>query len=150
MPQSFTCLHYHIVFSTKNREPWIDDAWRDRLYAYMGGVLRAGGGVLLAAGGMPDHVHLLCEIDKTVAIADAVRDIKANASRWVHETIADAESFAWQNGYAAFTVSHSGRDAVRTYLAHQAEHHRTMTFREELVALLQRHGVEYDERYIWT
>ncbi|HWC88401.1 MAG TPA: IS200/IS605 family transposase [Pirellulales bacterium] len=146
---SFTCLHYHLVFSTKQRQPFIDEAWQQRLFDYIGGILRQQGGVLLAAGGMPDHVHLLATISKSVAIADGLRDIKTNSSKWVHEVIPSQAGFAWQSGYGAFTVSYSALDSVRQYLASQKEHHRVRTFQEEFLELLRRHEIEFDERYLW-
>jgi REP element-mobilizing transposase RayT len=149
MPQSFTSLHYHLIFSTKAREPFIDAALRPRLYEYIGGILRAHDSVLLAAGGMPDHVHLLVSLGKERAIAEILRIIKANSSRWVHETFLDRQAFAWQTGYAAFTVSLANLDSVKAYLAGQEEHHRKRTFKEELIAFLRRHRIEYDERYLW-
>lgn len=149
MPQSFACLHYHIVFSTKNRRPLIDDDLKQRLYDYVGGILRRHEGILLAAGGTADHVHLLAGIHRTVAVADAVRTIKGNASKWVHETFPDRRAFGWQDGYGAFTVSWSNIDAIKAYLARQEEHHRKRSFEEEFVELLERHGVAYDERYLW-
>jgi REP-associated tyrosine transposase len=127
---SFTCLNYHLVFSTKHREPLIDRAWQQRLFDYIGGIIRQQGGVLLAAGGMPDHVHLLAAISKSVAIADALRDMKANSSKWVHEEIPGQAGFAWQAGHGAFTVSCSALDSVRRYLAGQQENHRLRTFQE--------------------
>lgn len=149
MPSSYTCLRYHLIWSTKHRSPLIVDEFRDRLFEYIGGILRGHGGKLLAAGGMPDHVHLLADVSKQQAIADAVRDIKANSSGWIHETFPQHRSFAWQTGYGAFTVSYSGVKAVKTYIANQAEHHRVRTFQEEFVEFLRRHEVEYDERYLW-
>jgi putative transposase len=146
---SFTCLNYHLVFSTKHREPLIGTAWQQRLFDYIGGIIRQQGGVLLAAGGMPDHVHLLAAISKSVAITDALRDMKANSSKWVHEEIPGHAGFAWQAGYGAFTVSYSALDSVRRYLADQQEHHRVRTFQEEFVALLRRHEIEFEERYVW-
>ena len=146
---TFTCLHYHLVFSTKHRQPSLADSWRPRLFDYVGGILRQQNGVLLAADGMPDHVHLLAAIHKSVAVADAVRDIKANSSKWVHEKIPHQNGFAWQAGYGAFTVSYSGLDTVRRYLADQQVHHRTRTFQEEFLELLRRHEIEFDERYVW-
>lgn len=146
---SFTCLNYHLVFSTKHRQPLIDDAWQQRLFDYIGGIMRSQGGVLLAAGGMPDHVHLLAAISKSVAITDAIRDIKTNSSKWVHETIFNQSDFAWQAGYGAFTASFSGLDPLRSYLREQKEHHRIRTFQEEFLELLRRHEIEFDERYIW-
>ena len=149
MSSSFTCLRYHLVFSTKNRQPRIDDTWQKRLFDYMGGILRAQQGVLVAAGGMPDHVHLLAAINKNMALADSLRDIKTNSSKWIHEEIPRQSDFAWQAGYAAFTVSCSATEAVERYLEGQAEHHRVRTFKEEFLELLRRHEIEFDERYVW-
>ena len=149
MPQSFTSLHYHIIFSTKARSPFLTGDLPPRLFEYVGGILRAQGSALLAAGGMPDHVHLLAGLSKELAVAEAVRLIKANSSKWVHETLADRFGFAWQAGYGAFTVSYSNLGKVKQYIAGQVEHHRTRTFQEEFVAFLKRHHIEYDERYLW-
>ena len=149
MPQSFTSLHVHVVFSTKNRAPLITPDLQPRLYEYLGGILRSQGCRLLAAGGTPDHVHLLVSLSKQMSVSEAVRLIKSNASKWVHETFPERRDFAWQAGYGAFTVSFSNLERVKHYLAHQAEHHRTRTFQEEFVALLRRHRIEFDERYLW-
>ena len=149
MPSSYTCLRYHLIWSTKHRQPLISEDIRDRLFQYIGGIIRDDGGKLLAAGGMPDHVHLLADIGKQQSVVDAVRDIKANSSGWIHKTFPQYQSFAWQTGYGAFTVSYSSVEAVKNYIANQAEHHRQRTFQEEFVEFLQRHGIEYDERYLW-
>lgn len=148
MSSTHLSLHYHLVFSTKNRIPHIADVWRGRLHAYLGGVVRNVEGVPEAIGGMADHVHLLVGLRATARLADVVRDVKAISSRWVHEEIGNRE-FSWQEGYGAFTVSTSQRDLVREYIAKQEEHHRKRTFQEEYVELLKRCGVEYDERYLW-
>jgi REP element-mobilizing transposase RayT len=149
MPSSYTCLRYHLIWSTKHREPLIVDEFRDRLFEYIGGILRGHRGKLLAAGGMPDHVHLLADVSKQQAIADAVRDIKANSSGWIHETFPHHRSFAWQTGYGAFTVSYSNVETVKRYIANQAEHHRVRSFQEEFVEFLRKHEVEYEEKYLW-
>ena len=149
MPSSYTCLRYHLVWSTIHRQPLISEDIRDRLFQYIGGIIRDDGGKLLAAGGMPDHVHLLADIGKQQSVVDAVRDIKANSSGWIHKTFPQFQSFAWQTGYGAFTVSYSSVEAVKNYIANQAEHHRKRTFQEEFVEFLQRHGIEYDDRYLW-
>jgi REP element-mobilizing transposase RayT len=149
MPQSYACLHYHLVFGTKNREPFLSVELRPRLFEYIGGILRAHGDCLVAAGGMEDHVHLLAGLSRETAVAEALRLLKANSSKWIHETGAGASAFAWQTGYAAFTVSLSQMGAVKTYLACQEEHHRTQTFRDEYRALLRRHGIAFDEQYLW-
>ena len=149
MPSSYTCLRYHLIWSTKHRQPLISEDIRDRLFQYIGGIIRDDGGKLLAAGGMPDHVHLLADIGKQQSVVEAVRDIKANSSGWIHKTFPQYQSFAWQTGYGAFTVSYSSVEAVKNYIANQAEHHRKRTFQEEFVEFLQRHGIEYDDRYLW-
>lgn len=149
MPQSYTCLNYHLVFSTKSRVTQIEPDWQARLYKYIGGVLRAHGGCLLSAGGMPDHIHLLASISKEQAIADALRIIKSNSSGWIHDTLPGQKEFAWQTGYAAFAVSYSNLEKVRKYVLKQKEHHRKKTFKEEFVALLEKHEIDYDKRYLW-
>jgi putative transposase len=116
MPQSFTCLHFHLIFSTKNRMPLIGADVESRLYEYIGGVLRTNDGRLIAAGGMPDHVHLLASLSKEMAIAEAVRFVKSNSSKWIHETFPNMSTFAWQTGYAAFAVSFSNIDSVKEYI----------------------------------
>lgn len=148
MPSTHLSLHYHVVFSTKNRERIIAAAWRDRLHAYLGGIVRNVKGIPEAIGGIDDHVHLLIGLPATVCLADVVRDVKAVSSRWVHDEIAE-KSFAWQEGYGAFTVSASQCETVREYIARQEEHHQKRSFQDEYLGLLQRCGVEYDERYLW-
>ena len=150
MPQSYTCLHFHFIFSTKNREKSITPDIRPRLHEYLGGIFRAQGGSLIAAGGIPDHVHLLASLNKQVAVSAALRDLKANSSGWMHQTFPGQGSFAWQTGYAAFAVSYSNLAAVKAYIQGQEEHHRKVSFKEELILFLKRHGIEYDERYLWT
>jgi len=149
MPQSFASLHVHIVFSTKSRAPLIASDLAPRLYEYLGGILRAHGSVLVAAGGMPDHVHLLCSFGREISVAEALRVIKANSSRWIHETFPNQRGFAWQAGYGAFAVSYSNLPTVKRYLAQQAEHHRVRTFQEEFLALLRRHNLRFDESHLW-
>ena len=148
MPSTHLSLHFHVVFSTKNREPRISTEWRDRLHAYLGGVARTSGAIPEAIGGVADHVHLLLGLPATARLADVVRDIKAVSSKWMHEEACD-RAFAWQEGYGAFTVSPSHREIVRNYIARQEEHHRKRTFQEEYLELLQRCGVDSDERYLW-
>jgi len=148
MPQSFASLHVHIIFSTKSRAPLISGDLAPRLYEYIGGIVRARGSVLVAAGGMADHVHLLCSLGRQISVAEALRDIKANSSKWIHETLPNHRGFAWQAGYGAFAVSFSNVPGVTRYIANQAEHHRTRTFQEELITLLRRHNLEFDESHL--
>jgi putative transposase len=149
MPQSFTCLHYHVVFSTKHREPTITPALRPRLYDYLGGIVRGEGGVLLAVGGVADHVHLLVRLAQQPSVADVVRAIKANSSKWVRDTFPVVVWGGWQTGYGAFSVSFSQLGGVKTYLVNQEEHHRTVTFQDEFRLFLLCHGMEFEERYLW-
>jgi REP-associated tyrosine transposase len=141
-------MYAHVIFSTKNRAPQITDEIRPRLYPYIGGILRGETGCLLAIGGMPDHVHLLISLGRTISMADLVRLIKSNSSRWVHDTFADHE-FAWQSGYGAFSVSKSQLPIVHRYVDTQAEHHRTMSYQDEFREFLRNHEIEWDERYVW-
>ena len=148
MPSTHLSLHFHIVFSTKDRHPFIVDEWRSRLHEYLGGLIRAADGIPEAIGGTADHVHLLVGLRATHALASFVQDIKQTSSRWVHETIG-VKNFRWQPGYGAFTVSVSNCDGVKEYIFKQAEHHRAKTFCDEYVSFLQKHGVEFDEKYLW-
>lgn len=148
MSSTHLSLHYHVIFSTRNRVPVIAPAWGERLHACVGGVVRNVEGVPEAIGGVADHVHLLIGLRATACLANVVRDVKAVSSRWVHEELRD-RTFAWQEGYGAFTVSPSQREAMRLYVTGQEEHHRKKTFQEEYVELLRLSGVTYDERYLW-
>ena len=147
MPSTYLSLHYHIVFGTKKRELLIASAWRTRLHEYLGGTIRGLGGFPEGIGGTVDHVHLLVSLKATHTLADVMRELKKASSVWVHDTLGD-KSFAWQEGYAAFTVSASSLDAVRKYIANQEQHHRVKSFREELLEMLEKAGVEYNPDYL--
>lgn len=149
MPSTLTSLLYHVVFSTKLRQPLIEPRWRDDLYAVIGGIVRAEGGVLLAAGGTADHVHLLLSLSPTCCLSDAMRAVKSRSSRWARLRRQAAGRFQWQGGYGAFTVSKSHLSPVRDYIQRQDQHHRRVSFQEELIRLLERQGIEYDARYLW-
>ncbi|HEX8915745.1 MAG TPA: transposase [Humisphaera sp.] len=149
MPQSFTSLLYHVIFSTKNREPLIDADLKPRLHDYLGGIINEAKGQTVLVGGVADHVHVLAYLPKNLSVPDALRLIKANSSGWVHRTFPARQSFAWQAGYAAFTASLSVMEDVRAYIADQEEHHRTVSFQDEYRAFLRRHGLSWDERYVW-
>jgi len=148
MPSTHLSLHVHVVFSTKNREPFIASEWRDRLHAFLGGAIRAAQCIPESVGGTSDHVHVLIGVRATHRLADVMRDIKQASSKWVHQTIR-LKSFAWQDGYGAFTVSTSQLATVTDYIEHQIEHHRKRTFQAEYIELLKRNNVEYDEKYLW-
>jgi putative transposase len=147
MPQSYARFLYHVVFSTKHREPWIDPSWRSELHAYIGGVVRNRKGDLLAVGGIPDHIHLLMRLAADRSISDVVRDIKSNSCAWLHDR--KVLPFAWQDGYGAFTLSPSAIPGVTAYINNQVEHHANQTFRDEFLWLLTAAEIEHDPKCIW-
>lgn len=148
MSQSYTNLLYHIVFSTKERQPLIKPAYQARLYDYIGGIIRGQGGISLGINGIEDHIHVLAKLRPDKALSDVLRDLKSNASGWMHEIFPEVKDFAWQNGYGAFTVSVSQVAKVQDYIARQAEHHQSRSFKTEFVKLLRANGIEFDERYL--
>lgn len=147
MSSTFISLNYHIVFSTKHRKPMILAEWRDRLHEYLGGTVNGLGGFSQGVGGTEDHVHLLVGLKSTHCLADFMRELKKASSKWVHDEIG-MHQLAWQEGYGAFTVSPNARDGVKQYIANQEEHHRKKTFREELIELLEKAGVDYEEKWL--
>jgi len=144
---TFLSLHYHIVFSTKNRAPFIKVSGIERLHEYIGGTVAGLGGFPQKTGGVADHVHLLIGLKATHCLADFMRELKKSATGWVHDQIGE-DQFAWQEGYAAFTVSPTARGAVKQYIIGQAEHHRIKPFREELIEMLRRAEIEFEERFL--
>jgi putative transposase len=148
MPSTHLSLHFHIVFSTKERRAFIDASWSGRLHAYLGGAVRTSGAVPEAVGGTADHVHLLMGLRATHRLADVVRDIKTASSEWVHHEVKQWV-FSWQEGYGAFTVSASQLGLLSRYIANQPEHHRKKSFQEEYREMLVKSGVVFDERYLW-
>lgn len=146
MPSTHTSLHYHLIFSTKHREPTLSREWRDELHSYLGGIVRGLNAHPEGVGGVADHVHLLVSLKPTTCLSDFMRELKKSSSSWVRESKSPA--FLWQEGYAAFTVSASAREAVRTYIARQEAHHRLKSFREELIGFLEKSGTSYDPRYL--
>lgn len=149
MSRTYTHLLTHVVFSTKNREPLIEPDLKSELHAYLGGLTRSLKGKAYAINGMPDHVHILMSLPPVVSISEALRFIKANSSGWVHDKWAQRSSFAWQLGYGAFSVSKSNVHSVVTYIQNQEQHHQKIGFKEEYLYLLDKHEIEYDERYVW-
>ena len=147
MPSTHTTLHFHVVFSTKNREPWLVPGNRGRVHEYLGGVVRGIGGVALAVGGVSDHVHVFMSLDSTHRLSDVMRELKSESSAWIKAEFG-LSGVAWQ-GYGAFSVSPPDVEMVRSYVLGQKEHHRTKTFQEEYLAMLKRAELEFDERYLW-
>jgi REP element-mobilizing transposase RayT len=150
MPHSYSNLLTHIVYSTKNRKPFIDAALEARLFPYFGGIVRQLGGKLYLVNGVEDHVHLLAELPPTIAVAEAIGKIKGSSTYWIHQSFPERPDFAWQRGYAAFSVSKSKIAAVARYIGGQKEHHREQSFQDEFLELLRRHGVAISEKYLWT
>ena len=149
MSHTYARLLCHGVFSTEGRRPFIRAEWRDRLYGYLSGILTNHQGRLIRAGGTADHVHVLMELRPSICVADAMRLLKANSSKWMHETFSGTQGLGWQTGYGAFSVSPSNADAVVAYIDRQEEHHRNSTFQEEFRSLLRKHQIEFDEATVW-
>jgi putative transposase len=139
---SFASCLIHCVWSTKNREPCLTPDLRRRLWQYLGGIAKQNQMKALAISGAADHVHILLSLSATLSIAKAVQLLKGNSSKWIRETFPTMRSFAWQEGYGAFSVGISGVDATVTYINNQTEHHRMRSFREEFIAMLQKHHFE--------
>lgn len=144
---TYTSFSYHFIFSTKYREPMIEQPWRKRLYDYFGGCVRGLGGVLLDINGTADHVHMLTGLRATHCVADFLREVKKGTQSWIGRTIG-MPAFKWQEGYAGFSVSGRECDELRRYIDAQEEHHRVKTFREEYEEFLRAYGIEFDERYL--
>lgn len=149
MPSSYISLWYHIVFSTKGRMPVLDAVLRERLFPYFGGIVRSERGLLKAVGGTFDHVHLLLSLPQDRSVMDIARVVKANSSRWIHESFPAQRGFEWQRGYGAFSVSRGDVDRLESYVLGQEEHHRARSFQEEFVGFLREMGISFDERYLF-
>jgi putative transposase len=149
MPQSLAKIYLHLVFCTKNRAPWLSDAVRDPLHRFMAAVLIKHGCQPVSINSVEDHIHILFIMSRTASVSRVVEEVKTSSSKWLKSQPGGDAAFAWQSGYGVFSVSASNVPAVRNYIARQPEHHCTRSFQDELRALLERHGVEYDERYVW-
>lgn len=149
MGHTYTNLLTHVIFSTKSRAPIITLELASRLHPYLGGIIRKMGGKPIAIGGAKDHVHLLIWKPADTSVSETLRVLKANSSRWNNQSGHSRTSFAWQEGYGAFSVSHSSAPAVVRYIRNQEEHHRRVSFQQEFVSFLKKHGIVYDERFIW-
>ena len=144
---TYLSLHYHLVFSTKHREPWLSPSLRGSVHEYLGGVVKGLGGEIHGVGGTGDHVHLLVSLRATHCLADLMREVKKASSHWIRQK-GQLAGFAWQEGYCALTVSPSARPAVRGYISRQEEHHHKRSFREELIELLEKAGIPYEAKYL--
>ena len=149
MSHSFINSLHHCVFSTKERRPLITPELHLRLFQYVGGIARENKIKLLAAGGVDDHVHLLISMPSTISISKAMQLIKGGSSKWIHETFVEHRLFEWQEGYGAFSIGVGDIERTKNYISNQAEHHGKMDFKTEFLAFLKKHGIVYDERYIF-
>ncbi|CAG0986951.1 hypothetical protein PHYC_02076 [Phycisphaerales bacterium] len=149
MANTYSKLYTHIVFSTKHREPWLGADVRPKVWAYMSGIVENKDCTLVLANGWVDHAHLLVIRKPKVSESDLVGPVKSNSSRWIREQWPGMRRFAWQDGFAAFSVSHSKVDDVRRYIQNQESHHGRVSYESEFLGLLKKHGVEYDRRYVF-
>ncbi|MHA1569496.1 MAG: IS200/IS605 family transposase [Alphaproteobacteria bacterium] len=150
MAQSLSGVFIHLIFSTKNRLALISPQMEEELYAHIGGIIQGEGCRHVALGGTADHMHCLLWLKPTESIAEIVRRIKGNSSRWVNQHFPNEAGFSWQAGYGAFSVSASHLPKVRQYIREQEKHHQKLTYQEEFIALLDRYGINYDEKHLWT
>ncbi len=146
MAGAYTSIRIHLVWGTGRRRPWLDPAWRPRLFAHLGAAASGRGAELLCAGGARDHVHLYVHCPGTLALADLVGTLKTGSARWIQQTFPHRRDFRWQEGWGAFSVARTAESALQDYIRHQEVHHRKMSFSSEYVALLAQHGVDYDLR----
>ena len=149
MAQTLVLLMAHVIFSTKNREPFITPEIEPELFAYIGGILKNHDSRLLHAGGTADHVHLLISQSKNVSLSSLMKDVKKDSSSWIKTKGRQFRNFHWQDGYGAFSIGRSEISDLKKYIASQKEHHRKRTFQEELIAFFDEYGIPYDERYLW-
>lgn len=149
MPQSLSLVIIHVIFSTKDRHPFLDPDTRHKLHAYLATVVRNAGCEAYRVGGIADHVHLAIRLPRTLTIADLVQELKTASSKWLKTLSPSLAAFAWQRGYGCFSIGPSDLDALKHYIDSQEAHHRTRTFQDEYRMFLNKYGVEYDEAYVW-
>ena len=149
MANTYSSLFYHVVFSTKHRTAFLQPEIEARVWAYIGGIARNHKMTAIQVGGVEDHIHALVLAPPVLAPFEIAKYLKGESSKWIHETFADLQDFGWQDGYGAFTVSKSNVPAVVSYIQNQRAHHQTQTFQDEYREFLKKHGVDYDERYVW-
>jgi len=148
MSQSLSQIYLHLVFSTKDRQPFlVDQGLRTEMFSYLAGTCRSLDSPALQVGGMPDHIHILCRLSKTITIADMIRELKRESSKWAK---AHVPTFAWQKGYGSFSLSPAHVRPLEKYILGQEAHHRTVSFQDELRQLCRKYGVELDERFAWS
>ncbi|MDX1964564.1 MAG: IS200/IS605 family transposase [Pirellulales bacterium] len=149
MPQSLSFILTHIIFSTKDRTPCLNEQILPSLHAYLATVTRNLKCECYRVGGVADHVHLAVRMSRTVTMAEVIEELKTSSSKWLKQQDRVFINFHWQRGYGAFSVGPADLDALRTYIDNQAIHHQQRTFQDEFRAFLTKYGIEYDERYVW-
>ena len=149
MAQSLSNVLLHIVFSTKNRQNWIQPDIESELYRYLAATCRSFDCPAIQIGGTKNHVHILCRMARTITISKLVEKVKTGSSKWIKTKRTDFSKFSWQNGYGAFSIGVSNLNALKKYIANQEEHHKHRSFRDEFRELLQKYQIKYDERYLW-
>jgi REP element-mobilizing transposase RayT len=150
MSHTYTNILIHALFSTEDRRPWLKPDMREEVFCYLGGAMNALGGQSLLVNGPSDHVHMVFVQPRVLSISTLMEKVKANSSGWVKNRWQNCGQFGWQTGYAAFSVSRSHVEQVKRYIRHQAEHHRKVSFQEEVVTFLNKQGIEYDSRYVFA
>ena len=148
MTHSYRVHYFHLIWSTKNRTPWIEGEMQERLYPYLGGIIKNHKGKLIEIGGMPDHIHMLIELSLLDKFSHFIRDLKSCSSLWIHQTFPQKREFPWQEGYGSFSVSFSALEKVRDYIRNQEEHHAHESFDQEDLKFLNYHNIQYDERFV--
>lgn len=150
MPQSLSNVLVHIVFSTKDREPFLSDLeLRTEMHSMLGGICNDLGSQSVIVGGVEDHVHILARQSRTLALSDWIKELKRQSNLWVQSSRHTARDFKWQSGYGAFSVGNSQKDNVIAYIRNQEQHHRITSFQDEFLLFLKKYELEYDERYVW-
>jgi REP element-mobilizing transposase RayT len=149
MPQSIAYNYLHITFSTKYREPLIDEAIEEELFKYIGGICKNLECNPIKVGGYRDHIHILCVLSRKIALMKLLEEIKSHSSKWIKTKGDQYKNFYWQRGYGSFSVNPAEIDVVVRYIENQAEHHKKRTFQDEYIAFLKKYNAEYDERYLW-
>ena len=149
MPQSLSLVIVHVIFSTKQRKPFLDDEIRESAHSYLAKVIRNTGCECYRVGGVEDHVHLAMRLSRTITIADLIEKLKTPSSKWMKAQAENQKAFAWQRGYGCFSISPNDLKALIEYIDNQKQHHRKRTFQDEFRMFLNKYGVEYDEAYVW-
>jgi putative transposase len=149
MAQSLANLLIHIIFSTKHRQPHIVPEFEHRLHQYITSVCHSLDSPVIYIGGMPDHIHILLSLSRTITVSELISKIKSNSSRWIKTIDPQCKDFSWQKGFGAFSLGESSRNNAIKYIANQKKHHATMSFQEEYLKLLMKYDVKFDEKYLW-